>query len=138
MAPATVSTTETRSETIVDVREKPQEDASPLGKECDALTHLFVGNLILALPKPDRLFNSAPATLQRDDVVIGHVEVPRTNTVFERMVEVPALPSDPAHLLALGLAGLHVATLAGNHFCVSGLVGIAALSYRATSPPARG
>lgn len=88
------------------------------------LTLLLVGDLILDEPAPDRLFDRARATLERADVLAGHVEVPHTARGRESSLDVPAPPSDPANLHALRRAGFHVATLAGNHIADAGPEGI--------------
>ena len=85
---------------------------------------LLVGDLILDEPDPDSFFDLARPVLQRADLVIGHVEVPHTTRGVEASSDVPAPPSDPANLLALGRAGFHVATLAGNHIFDSGPFGV--------------
>lgn len=85
---------------------------------------LFVGDLILDEPDPDPLFDSARSVLQSADILVGHVEVPHTTEKFETTIEVPAPPSDPRNLLALGRAGFDVATLAGNHMYDCGPAGI--------------
>ena len=85
---------------------------------------LLVGDLILDESDPDSFFDLSRDVLQRGDVVIGHVEVPHTTRGVEASSDVPAPPSDPAHLLALGRAGFHVATLAGNHIFDAGPNGV--------------
>jgi poly-gamma-glutamate synthesis protein (capsule biosynthesis protein) len=85
---------------------------------------LLVGDLILDEPDPDSFFDATRTLLRSGDVVIGHVEVPHSSRTVESSSDVPAPPADPAHLLALGRAGFHVATLAGNHIFDSGLTGI--------------
>ena len=85
---------------------------------------LLVGDLILDEPDPDSLFDRCRPVLQRADIVIGHVEVPHTTRGVEASSDVPAPPSDPAHLLALGRAGFHIATLAGNHIFDAGPNGV--------------
>jgi poly-gamma-glutamate capsule biosynthesis protein CapA/YwtB (metallophosphatase superfamily) len=85
----------------------------------------LVGDLILGEPNPDFFFDAVRDVLRAKDLVIGHVEVPHTRRGREHAFDVPAEPSDPAHLLALGRAGLHVATLAGNHIYDFGAEGIA-------------
>jgi len=85
---------------------------------------LLVGDLILDEPDPDSFFDPTRALLRRADVLIGHVEVPHTLRGVETSSDVPAPPADPSHLLALGTAGFHVATLAGNHIFDAGLAGI--------------
>lgn len=88
------------------------------------LTVLLVGDLILDEPDPDAFFDRVRPALQAADVVIGHVEVPHTRRGREAAHDVPAPPADPAHLQALGRAGFHIATLAGNHICDAGPAGI--------------
>ena len=85
---------------------------------------LLVGDLILDEPQPDTFFDRARPVLQRADIVIGHVEVPHTRRGVEASSDVPAPPSDPDHLLALGRAGVHVATLAGTHIFDAGPNGV--------------
>ena len=85
---------------------------------------LLVGDLILDEPEPDSFFDRARPVLQRAGIVVGHVEVPHTNRGVETSSDVPAPPSNPDHLLALGRAGFHVATLAGNHIFDAGPHGI--------------
>ena len=85
---------------------------------------LLVGDLILDEPQPDSFFDQVRPVLHNADVVVGHVEVPHTTRGVEASSDVPAPPSDPEHLLALGRAGFHVATLAGNHIFDSGPYGI--------------
>ncbi len=90
----------------------------------DAITILFVGDLILDEPEPDSFFDAVRETLQRGDVVVGHVEVPHTNRGKEASSDVPAPAANPLHLAALGRAGFNVATLAGNHICDQGAAGV--------------
>lgn len=90
-----------------------------------ALTLLATGDLILDEPQPDGFFEPARALLRAADVVIGHVEVPHTRRGVEQSTDVPAPPADPEHLGALARAGVHVATLAGNHMHDAGPNGIA-------------
>lgn len=89
-----------------------------------ALTLLLVGDLILDEPSPDVFFARARSTLLAADVVAGHVEVPHTARGRESSLDVPAPASDPRSLLALGRAGFHVVTLAGNHIADAGPEGI--------------
>ena len=86
---------------------------------------MLVGDLILDEPEPDRLFDCARSTLAQASVLAGHVEVPHTWRGKENSRDVPAPPADPRNLEALGRAGFHVATLAGNHISDSGPNGIA-------------
>jgi poly-gamma-glutamate synthesis protein (capsule biosynthesis protein) len=85
---------------------------------------LLVGDLILDEPEPDAFFDRVRDTLQRADIVIGHVEVPHTTRGVEASSDVPAPPSNPDHLFALGRAGFHIATLAGNHIFDAGPHGV--------------
>jgi poly-gamma-glutamate synthesis protein (capsule biosynthesis protein) len=85
---------------------------------------LLVGDLILDEPNPDSFFDPTRTLLRSAEVVIGHVEVPHTARGVEHSSDVPAPPADPAHLRALGPAGFHVATLAGNHIFDAGPAGI--------------
>lgn len=88
------------------------------------LTLFFTGDLILDEPDPDSFFAPSRDLLARGDVVVGHVEVPHTRRGEERAFDVPAPPADPDHLSALPRAGVHVATLAGNHMADAGPNGI--------------
>ena len=90
----------------------------------DALRVLLVGDLILELPEPERLFDRARALLRSAGLVIGHVEVPHTRRGRELAFDVPAPAADPDHLAALAGAGFHVATLAGNHIFDRGPDGV--------------
>ncbi len=80
----------------------------------------MLGDLILDEPEPDRFFAPARAVLLAADLVIGHVEVPHSRRGRVQSSDVPARPSDPAHLDALVRAGVRVATLAGNHIADAG------------------
>ena len=85
---------------------------------------LFVGDLVLDEPNADMFFDLTRTVLKQADLVVGHVEVPHTTRGVEARHEVPAPASDPENLSALGRAGFHVATLAGNHVCDRGPEGI--------------
>jgi poly-gamma-glutamate synthesis protein (capsule biosynthesis protein) len=87
-------------------------------------TVLLVGDLILDQPNPDFFFARSRAVLLGADVVVGNVEVPHTTRGWQSTTDVPAPPSDPDHLRALGRAGFHVATMAGNHCYDAGPFGI--------------
>ena len=89
-----------------------------------SLEFLLVGDIILDEPSPDSFFELARPALTRADVLVGHVEVPHTRRGTESSSDVPAPASDPDNLRALGRAGFHVATLAGNHIFDSGPNGI--------------
>lgn len=92
--------------------------------ELDALKLLLVGDLILDEPEPDRFFDKVRGVLRAADLVVGHVEVPHTLRGEELDFDVPAPASHPDHLAALGRAGFHAATLAGNHVFDRGAEGI--------------
>jgi len=86
---------------------------------------MLTGDLILDEPEPDTFFDGVRHLLHQGDLVIGHVEVPHTTRGHQGGFDIPAPPADPRHLDALGRAGVHVATLAGNHIYDSGAEGIA-------------
>ena len=88
------------------------------------LNLMLVGDLILDEPDPDNFFDPSRETLGKADVLIGHVETPYTDRGRERVFDIPAPPGDPRNLQALGRAGFHVATLAGNHISDAGRAGI--------------
>ncbi|MBN2242707.1 MAG: CapA family protein [Acidobacteria bacterium] len=85
---------------------------------------MLVGDLILDEPEPDSFFEHARSTLREADVLVGHVEIPHTNRGRESTFDIPAPPGSPDNLAALKRAGLHVATLAGNHIFDAGPDGI--------------
>ncbi len=85
---------------------------------------MMVGDLVLDEPDPDSFFEPARAVLQAADVLIGHVETPYTFRGREIQSDVPAEAADPAKIAALGRAGFHVGTLAGNHVFDRGAEGI--------------
>jgi poly-gamma-glutamate capsule biosynthesis protein CapA/YwtB (metallophosphatase superfamily) len=84
----------------------------------------LLGDLILGEPEPDFFFEPARALLQSKDLVIGHLEVPHTHKGKELAFDVPAEPEPPERLAALARAGVHVATLAGNHLYDFGREGV--------------
>jgi poly-gamma-glutamate capsule biosynthesis protein CapA/YwtB (metallophosphatase superfamily) len=86
---------------------------------------MMVGDLVLDEPDALGFFNLARSALAEADVLIGHVEVPHTTRGDESVGDVPAPASDPENLKALGGAGFHIATLAGNHIHDRGADGIA-------------
>ncbi len=90
----------------------------------DSLSIQFVGDLILDEPNPDTLFDLARHRLQACDLLIGHVEVPHSSRGQQMHFDIPAPPSDPAHLAALPRAGFHITTLAGNHIADAGPNGV--------------
>jgi poly-gamma-glutamate capsule biosynthesis protein CapA/YwtB (metallophosphatase superfamily) len=87
-------------------------------------TLLLVGDLILDEPDPHSFFTPSRALLRSADLAIGHVEVPHTARAIEQSTDIPAPPSDPAHLAALKDAGFGAVTLAGNHIADCGPPGI--------------
>jgi len=84
----------------------------------------FTGDLILDEPNPDSLFDLARTQLMDCDVLVGHVEVAHTKRGRAMRFDVPAPASDPANLAALKRAGVHIASLAGNHIADSGPEGV--------------
>ncbi len=88
------------------------------------VTLMFTGDLILDEPRPDFFFERVREPLASADLVVAHVEVPHTSRGQQLGFDVPAPPSDPGHLPALARAGVHVATLAGNHMADAGPNGI--------------
>jgi hypothetical protein len=90
----------------------------------ESLTVLSVGDLVLDEPDPASFFAPARQVLASGDVVIGHVEVPHSSADIQISTDIPAPPADPAALHALGAAGFHIATLAGNHVYDVGDVGV--------------
>jgi poly-gamma-glutamate synthesis protein (capsule biosynthesis protein) len=87
------------------------------------LTLLATGDLIIDEPEPDRYFDLARPVLRAADVVVGHVEVPFTLR-REPTPQVPLEARDPAKLSALANAGIGLASLAANHLCDEGAVGV--------------
>ena len=85
----------------------------------------MTGDLVLDEPQADRFFDLVRDDLGAAGLLIGHVEVPHTTRGVESVGDVPAPPADPANIAALGRAGFHVATLAGNHIHDRGAEGIA-------------
>jgi poly-gamma-glutamate synthesis protein (capsule biosynthesis protein) len=84
----------------------------------------MTGDLVLDEPEADHFFDPARAMLAEADVLIGHVEVPHTTRGTESVGDVPAPASDPENLRAVGRAGFHMASLAGNHIHDRGWEGI--------------
>lgn len=85
---------------------------------------MCVGDLILDEPEPDLFFDPSRELLATADVLIGHVEVPHTDSQAEATTDVPAPPADPAALGALARAGFGIVTLAGNHIFDAGPQGV--------------
>lgn len=90
----------------------------------EPMTVLSVGDLVLDEPDPASFLAPARPVLAGGDVVIGHVEVPHSTADVQISTDIPAPPADPAALHALGEAGFHVVTLAGNHVYDVGDVGV--------------
>ena len=86
---------------------------------------LLLGDLILDVPEPDHwLAGIAPIT-RTANVVIGHLEVPYTNSTEEMPGDVPAPGANPAHIDALARAGFTAVSMAGNHMMDCGVSGLA-------------
>ncbi len=85
---------------------------------------MLLGDLILDEPEPDALFEPSRELLRSADLLIGQVEVPHSRRGTVQSTDVPARPSDPDNLGALGRVGLDIATLAGNHISDAGRDGI--------------
>ena len=88
------------------------------------LTMLSVGDIILDEPDPGSFLEPAAPVLHAADLVVGHVEVPHTDTTASTSTDVPAPPADPRALAALSRAGFDIVTLAGNHIYDSGDAGV--------------
>ena len=85
----------------------------------------MTGDLVLDEPDADFFFDPARALLAQADALIGHVEVPHTTRGIESVGDIPAPASDPENLRAVGRAGFHMVSLAGNHIHDRGGEGIA-------------
>lgn len=86
---------------------------------------LLLGDLILDVPEPDHWLSGIAPITRAADVVIGHLEVPYTNSEEEMPGDVPAPGADPAHLAALARAGITAVSMAGNHMMDCGVSGLA-------------
>ena len=91
----------------------------------DVFKLYMTGDLVLDEPQADTFFDPARAMLAEADLLIGHVEVPHTTRGVESIGDIPAPASDPENLRAMGRAGFHMASLAGNHIHDRGAEGIA-------------
>ncbi len=91
----------------------------------DPLSIVLTGDLVLDVAEPDHWLSGIAPVLQAADLAIGHLEVPHTLRGSELAGDVPAPGADPAHLAALGRAGIDAVTLAGNHIADRGADGIA-------------
>src|SRR5688572_14682126 len=86
---------------------------------------LFTGDLILDAPQPDHWLDGIAPRLRRAAVAIGHVEVPHTRHAPSMRKDIAAPGADPDNVAALGRAGFHAVSLAGNHIADCGAEGIA-------------
>jgi poly-gamma-glutamate capsule biosynthesis protein CapA/YwtB (metallophosphatase superfamily) len=85
---------------------------------------VFAGDLVLDEPNPDHWLSGIAPALRAADIAIGHLEVPHTLRGRELQGDVPAPGAHPDHIAALGRAGFHTVSLAGNHIADCGLPGI--------------
>jgi poly-gamma-glutamate capsule biosynthesis protein CapA/YwtB (metallophosphatase superfamily) len=85
----------------------------------------MTGDLVLDEPDGDFFFNPSRSMLAEADLVIGHVEVPHTDRGEEAFGDIPAPGAPPENLRAVGRAGFHLVSLAGNHMHDRGGEGIA-------------
>ncbi len=85
---------------------------------------LAVGDISLGLPNAERFFELTSPTLRQADVVVGQVEHVFTTRAINTMGIMSAPACSPENMRALSLAGINVATLAGNHIWDSGPPGI--------------
>lgn len=90
----------------------------------EGINIFLVGDLVLDDPDVDQLFDDVRPVLRSADLLIGHVEIPHTLRGTQAVSASPAPPVSPSNLDALGRAGFHVATLAGNHIYDRGPEGI--------------
>ncbi|WP_066685481.1 CapA family protein [Caulobacter sp. CCH9-E1] len=84
----------------------------------------MTGDLVLDEPNADFFFDKARPLLAEADLLIGHVEVPHTTRGRESVGDIPAPASAPENLKAVGRAGFHMVSLAGNHIHDRGGEGI--------------
>ncbi|MFW0771077.1 CapA family protein [Arthrobacter koreensis] len=87
-------------------------------------TLMATGDLVLERKDASSLFSAVAPVLAEADIVIGHLEVPHTNSTTTASTDVPALPAPPSALDAVADAGFDVLTLAGNHVYDFGAEGI--------------
>lgn len=87
-------------------------------------TLMATGDLVLEREDATSLLEAAAPVLAEADLVIGHLEVPHTESTASMSTDVPALPAPPAALDAVAAAGFDVLTLAGNHVYDAGEQGI--------------
>lgn len=85
----------------------------------------MTGDLVLDEPDADFFFDPARAMLAEADLLIGHLEVPHTDRGEEAFGDIPAPGAPPENLRAVGRAGFHAVSLAGNHMHDRGGEGIA-------------
>lgn len=86
---------------------------------------IFTGDLILDVPQPDYWLDGIAARVRRADIAIGHLEVPHTRRTSRLEGDIPAPGADPDNVAAIGRAGFHAVSLAGNHIADCGAEGIA-------------
>jgi poly-gamma-glutamate synthesis protein (capsule biosynthesis protein) len=86
---------------------------------------VFAGDLILDVPQPDYWLDGIAPRLRAAGVAIGHLEVPHTRHASRLQGDIAAPGADPANVAALGRAGFHAVSLAGNHIADCGAEGIA-------------
>jgi poly-gamma-glutamate synthesis protein (capsule biosynthesis protein) len=84
----------------------------------------MTGDLVLDEPNADFFFDKARPLLAQAYLLIGHVEVPHTTRGRESVGDIPAPASAPENLRAVGRAGFHMVSLAGNHIHDRGGEGI--------------
>lgn len=91
--------------------------------EGDAI--IVTGDLVLDVPDADHWLSGIASALKQADLVIGHLEVPHTDSLHEVPGDVPAPGAPPENLDALQRAGFSAVTLAGNHMYDCGEDGLA-------------
>jgi len=84
-----------------------------------------VGDLILDEPAPMApYFAGSRDVLQKQDILIGHVETPHTKRNLPSCVDIQAPPSAPEHLDVLKDIGFDICSVAGNHLYDCGPYGV--------------
>ncbi|MHA6622924.1 CapA family protein [Pseudonocardia sp. DLS-67] len=86
---------------------------------------LFVGDLMLSAPDPERFFAPTREILTGADLAVGHLEWPHTERGQVCVVDIPAPANPPGHLDAVADAGFGVLTMASNHMFDQGPYGVA-------------
>lgn len=87
-------------------------------------TLMATGDLVLERQDAWPLFTAAAPVLAGADLVIGHLEIPHTDSMVSMSTDVPAVPAPPSALDAVATAGFDVLTMAGNHVYDAGDEGI--------------